>query len=325
VRRTVVERAWQGVLVVLLVVTASFILIRLAPGDPFAAALDDPNLTAAMRARWRAAYGLDGSIAEQYVRWWGALVRGDFGWSTSANEPVRSAIGRALPWSLLLMGVSLIIAFGGGMLLGAWQAARAGTLGARLSNAATITVLALPDFWLASVLLLVVAYWWRLAPVGGAVDPLLPLGASWTARLLDALHHLVLPAGTLGLLLLAPVARLQRTALLDKLGSDWVRTARAKGVAPAQVFRRHAWRTALVPMVTLLGVALPALVGGAVFVERIFAWPGMGQLAASAVAARDYHLVVGCVLVGSLAVVVGAALGDLLAARLDPRNAADAA
>ena len=119
----------------------------------------------------------------------------------------------------------------------------------------------------------------------------------------------------------APVARQQRVALLDRLRAEWVRTATAKGVAPRAVFRRHAWRTALGPVITLAGLALPALVGGAVFVERVFAWPGMGRLAAGAIMARDYHLVVGCVIVGALLVVTGSTLADLLVMRLDPRAA----
>ena len=135
----------------------------------------------------------------------------------------------------------------------------------------------------------------------------------------------MLPVGTLVVLIAGAVARQQRAALLDRRGADWVRTAAAKGVAPGAVFRRHALRNALGPVVTLAGLALPALVGGAVFVETVFAWPGMGQLAAGAIGTRDYHLVVGCVLVGSLMVVVGSAAADLVLQRLDPRVTDDGA
>jgi peptide/nickel transport system permease protein len=175
------------------------------------------------------------------------------------------------------------------------------------------------------VMLLTGVYWFRVFPVGGAADPLLPLAASTFTVIRDRVVHLVLPVVTLVILITATVARQQRAALLERRGAEWVRTARAKGVAPGRVFRRHAWRTALTPVVTLGGLALPALVGGAVFIEHVFAWPGMGQLAAGAIAARDYHLVVGCVLVGAVMVVVGSFLADVITQRLDPRTADDAA
>ncbi len=140
--------------------------------------------------------------------------------------------------------------------------------------------------------------------------------------MLHRLWHVARPALRLVILSAAPVARQQRTALLDRLRAEWVRTATAKGVAPRTVFRRHAWRTALGPVITLGGLALPALVGGAVFVEHVFAWPGMGRLAAGAITSRDYHLVVGCVMVGAVLVVTGSTLADLLVMRLDPRATA---
>ncbi len=321
--RTLIQRIWHGCVVVAIVATATFVLVRLAPGDPFAGALDNPHLTPALRAQWRAAYGLDGSIGTQYLHWISALLRGDLGWSVSTNQPVSLAIAQAIPHTLALMGCALVISFAIGMALGAWQAARHNRFTDRAIGSVTLFAASLPDFWLALVVLLGGAYWFRLFPVGGASDPLLPLAASTAAILLDRVRHLALPVLTLVLLIASPVARQQRTALLDRLGAEWVRTATAKGVAPRQVFRRHAWRTALGPVVTLGGLALPALVGGAVFVEHVFAWPGMGQLAAGAIAARDYHLVVGCVLAGSVLVVIGSICADLLTQRLDPRATPD--
>lgn len=318
--RALIQRVWQGIVVVAIVATATFVLVRLAPGDPFAMALENARLTPELRAQWRTAYGLDGSIGTQYVRWISALVHGDLGWSTGSNQPVAQAIARALPNTLALMTIALSLSFALGMCLGAIQAARRDRVADRAIGAVTLIGGALPDFWLALLVLLAGAYWFRWFPVGGAADPLLPLSASAGTILLDRAKHLVLPVFTLVLLIAAPVARQQRTALLERLGSEWVRTATAKGLAPGAVFRRHAWRTALGPVITLGGLALPALVGGAVFVENVFAWPGMGRLAAGAIAARDYHLVVGCVLVGATMVVIGSMLADLLAQRLDPRT-----
>lgn len=318
-----IQRIWHGLVVVAIVATATFVLVRLAPGDPFAAALENARLTPAIRAQWRAAYGLDGSIGTQYVHWLASLARGDLGFSTSTNQPVSRAIAQALPNTLVLMGTAIVIAFVLGTLLGALQASRRGSVADRGIGVVTLIGAALPDFWLALVVLLAGAYWWRLFPVGGVADLLLPIGAPWHIVLLDRVRHLVLPVFTLVAVLAAPVARLQRSALLDRLGAEWIRTATAKGVAPRAVFRRHAWRTALGPVVTLAGLALPVLLGGAVFIEHVFAWPGMGQLAAGAVAARDYHLVVGCVLVSTVMVVAGSLVADTLSARLDPRVARD--
>jgi peptide/nickel transport system permease protein len=319
--RALLSRVWHAVLVLAIVATATFVLIRLAPGDPFSQALDNPRITPAMRMQWRAAYGLDGSIATQYGHWLTALARGDLGWSTGTNQPVVRAIASTLPNTLLLMGIALILSFVLGTATGAWQAARRNTLAYRSLSVATQLGGALPDFWLSLVMLLSGAYWFRLFPVGGARDPLLPLSASSLTVVLDRAQHLVLPVLTLVILLASPIARQQRVALLDRLGADWVRTATAKGLARRTVFRRHAWRTALTPIVTLAGLMLPALVGGAVFVEQVFAWPGMGRLAAGAIASRDYHLVVGCVLMGAVLVVVGSLLADTVAATLDPRTA----
>ena len=320
--RTLIQRLWHGVVVVAIVAAATFVLVRLAPGDPFAASLENSRMTPALRAQWRAAYGLDGSIGTQFVHWCTALLHGDLGWSVSYGLPVSTVIGQALPYTLQLMGIALLLSFAIGITLGAWQAARQDTLQDRAIGTLTLFGAALPDFWLALVILLGGAYWLRLFPVGGAADALLPIAASTGTIIVDRLRHLVLPVLTLVILIAAPVARQQRAAVLDRLRADWVRTARAKGVAPRLVFRRHAWRTALGPVITLGGLTLPALVGGAVFVEHVFAWPGMGQLAARAVAARDYHLVVGCVLVGAVMVVIGSTVADWLGERLDPRTAA---
>lgn len=317
--RALIQRIGQGFVVIAIVATATFVLIRLAPGDPFAGALENARVTPALRAQWRAAYGLDGNIGTQYTHWIWALLHGDLGWSVSANRPVTRTIAAALPNTLWLMGLSLLLSFGIGMSLGALQAARRDRATDHVIGAVTLFGAALPDFWLAMVVLLTGADWFRLFPAGLATDPLLPMTASFGTVLRDRLAHLVLPVLTLVILIAAPVARQQRSALLDRLGSDWMRTAMAKGVEPWTAFRRHAWRTALGPVVTLGGLALPALVGGSVFVERVFAWPGMGALAAEALATRDYHLVVGCVLVGAVLVVVGSIVADLLTQRLDPR------
>jgi peptide/nickel transport system permease protein len=319
VARLVISRLLQAVVVVLVVATLTFALIRIAPGDPFAAALDNPNVTADIRAEWRSAYGLDQSIPEQYLRYLGAIARGDFGWSFSMQRPVSEAVAAAFPKTLLLMGTGLVVSFAAGVALALIQAGRPGSVTDRAVTGASLFVYSLPDFWLALMLLLIFALGLGVLPAGGAADPLLHDQVGGWDRALDTGRHLLLPASTLALIGTAMVARYQRGALLDVLPQDFIRTARAKGAAEGAVLRRHALRNALLPTLTLLGLSIPALFGGSVFVEKIFAWPGMGLLAVNAVATRDYALVTAVVVIVGMAVVAGNLLADVLYAIADPR------
>lgn len=318
-RRLLVRRLAEALLVVLVAATATFVLAHLAPGDPFSAAIDNPGVTPEVRARLRAAWGLDRPLAEQYLRWGSAMLRGEMGDSFLYHRPVRDAIGDALPATLLLSGTGLLLAFGLGIGLGAWQAARRGRPLERASRAVTLALSALPDFWLAIVAVLALAHWVPLFPVSGTIDVVNYDYWPFWRRMVDRAHHLVLPASVLALLAAAGIARFQRAALLDALGEEWTRTARAKGVSERAIVLRHALRNALSPTLALVGLSLPALAGGAVFVERVFAWPGMGHLALEAVSSRDYPLIMGCVLVGSTMVALGSMIADVLAMVADPR------
>jgi peptide/nickel transport system permease protein len=246
-------------------------------------------------------------------------VRGDFGDSYYYQRPVRAVLADTLPNTVLLMGVALVLGFGGGIVLGAAQAARAGGRFDRLTGGIAVMVASLPEFWLALVVLLLFAEKWRLLPVTGMTDVAMHSLMTPAGRFLDVVRHLVLPAGTLAVIIGAVVSRYQRAALLDALPDDYVRTARAKGLGRSAVIMRHALRNALLPIITLGGLAVPALLGGAVFVEQIFAWPGMGRLAVDAVQARDYPLVVATVMLASTLVILGALLADLVHAAVDPR------
>jgi len=189
----------------------------------------------------------------------------------------------------------------------------------RVVSGATLVAYSLPDFWVAIVLLLVFANWIPVFPAGGVVDPVMHDYLSFGGRIADRLHHLVLPAATLALIAAAGIARYQRTALLEVLGADFLRTARAKGLPERRVVLRHALRNALLPVITLSGLMIPALFGGAVFVEKVFSWNGMGLLAVNAIAARDYPLVTASVAMGGIVVAVGSLVADLLYAVADPR------
>ena len=302
-----------------IVVTATFVLIRLAPGDPFASALDGPSVSQEVRDAWRASYAFDRPIPEQYGRWITNIVRGDLGYSTSQRRPVRDVIAGALPNTLLLMTIALFASFAAGIALGVYQAVRRGGAADRTLSAVTLFFYSMPDFWLALMMMLTFAYWVPIFPVTGMTDAV--MYEYWPAwrKLLDRLHHLVLPVMTLTLLSTAVIARYQRAAMLDVVHDEYVRTARAKGVDEGRVVRHHALRNALLPIITIFGLAFPALLGGAVFVERIFSWPGLGLLTVTAILQRDYHLVTASVIVGSAMVVLGSLAADMLSAVADPR------
>ena len=315
----IARRLAQGLAVITLVVGATFVLIRLAPGDPFAGALDSPSVPAETRALWNARFGFDQPVPVQFVRYLALVAGGDFGYSVSQRRPVGDVLGDALPNTLLLMGVALVASFALGIAVGVAQAVRRGSLRDRLLGGLTLLFYSVPDFWLALMVMLTFAYWIPLFPVTGLFDAVMyPYWPLWR-QILDRAHHLVLPSVTLTLLTAAVIARYQRVAMLNVVHDDYVRTARAKGVGEAAIVRRHALRNALLPVITLLGLAFPALLGGAVFVERIFSWPGMGMLTFTAITTRDYHLVSASVIVGSTMVVIGSMLADLLYAAADPR------
>lgn len=317
------RRLAQGLAVVALVATIVFFLIHAAPGDPFSASLERPEISEAIRASWRHSYGLDRPLPEQYVRYVASVARGDLGFSFSQHRPVRDALATALPNTLLLMSIALAAGFALGIAVAVVQVRRRGKLGDRLLGGISIFLFSVPDFWLAMVILTSLAYWVRWFPIGGSVDATAYDTMGTAARVVDRLYHLVLPALTLALLYFPVIARHQRAALLESISSDYVTTARAKGVTERAIVTRHALRNALLPVVTILGVAFPALLTGAVFVEKIFGWPGMGLLIVGSIGSRDYPLLTAAVLLASTFVVLGSILSDVLYRWLDPRLHSD--
>ena len=222
-------------------------------------------------------------------------------------------------FTLLLMAVALVGSFALGILVALIQVARRGSIVDHALSGVSLLFFSMPDFWLAILALLALTYWLPIFPVGGAVDPVMHDYMGLAGRIADRLKHLALPALTLTLLASASVARYQRAALLDVLPADYIRTARLKGLTESQILRRHALRNALLPIITLMGLSFPALLTGAFFVEKIFAWPGMGYAVVNAIGTRDYPLVVGGVIIGSIMVTFGSLLADLLYAWADPR------
>lgn len=321
-QRTGVSRAVTRVLQALLVVWAAatlvFVLLRLAPGDPYTTRFDGVGVTASQRAVWVAQYGLDQPMPTQYMRWIGNLARGDLGWSTWQQRPVRDVLRDALPNTLLLMGLALCSSILLGMVIGAWQGTRVGTTGDNVVSTASLVAYSLPEFWLALLLIQVFAQGLGWLPSTGVVDSTYDY-LSPGRQFLSRIEHLVLPWLALTIVGTAVFARYQRGSVREAWREPFIRTARAKGLGERAV-RQHAWRASLSPMITLAGLVFPALLGGAVFVERIFSWPGMGDVTVRAVDARDYDLVTAAVIVGSAMTVIGSLAADSLAQLADPRT-----
>jgi peptide/nickel transport system permease protein len=316
-RRKLAARLGQSLIVVIIVTTISFFVIRSAPGDPFS--YDSPRVTPAIRAQWRAQFGYDRPLVEQYVRYVTSVAHGELGYSVGMHQSVAEVLADTLPRTLLLTSISFALSFFLGMAIGVFQAARRGQWFDRVSSGTLVVFYSVPDFWAALMIMLLFTYWIPVLPPGGMVDRAVhDYMTPWPA-FVDRVKHLILPVSALTLLTMAGVARYQRSALLEVLPSDYIRTARAKGVSERAILWRHALRTALTPMITLAGLFIPPLLCGALFVEKVFNWPGMGLAAANAISGRDYDLVTAVVIVGSLLVVIGNLVADLLQMTLDPR------
>jgi len=316
-RTRLAARALAGFGVVAGVVTLTFFLLRLAPGDPVEHLLG-PTASADQLATQRHALGLDRSVLVQYTAWVSRFARGDWGISIAKGRPVRTVLGDAWPATVRLVGLSLLLSYLLGIAIGAVQAQRRGSRTDTALSVMTVTLFAVPGYWLGLMLVMVFTYWARALPAFGAAGLDADYLTGWT-RVADGLRHLALPLATLTLIGVGGCARFVRGAMIDLAGQPFVTTAHAKGLSPFQVSTRHVLRNALTPVVTLLGLSLPALFSGAVFVEAVFAWPGLGRVLVEAVQARDYPVVMAATTVSAALVVVGNLLADALAAWLDPR------
>lgn len=299
------------------VAVLNFLVPRALPGSPIAAGGADTVLLpdAALRALL-ATYHLDDPLPAQFARYMGGLARGDLGWSLVTHRPVTDIVLERLPWTLFLVGGAVAAAALLGGVVG-WTAAWHGRrLPVRLATAGVIAVGALPEFLVAMLLIAVLASRLHLFPASGAFTPFTHAGGA--AAVADILWHAALPGLTLVAGLAPAFALLVRNAVVPVLGERYLVTARAKGLSQRRV-AWHALRNALPPVATLLGLRLAAAMAGAAVVERVFAYPGMGWLLYEAVAARDYPVLQGVVLVSSLAVLIVALALDILAALIDPR------
>jgi len=317
VARLILRRVLVAVPVLWLVVTAAFLAVHAAPGS-VADLVDDPSLSPTARRAIREHWGLDRPLGEQYARWLGAVVTGDLGVSFLYHQPVADVVGRALGPTALLAGTALFLDLLLGLTVATLSVRRPHGAVDRLLGGVSLLLYGVPPFWLALMAVLVFSLrlgWFppsHMASVGAAAFP--P-----GARAADLLRHLVLPAGVLALAGFAATARYLRAALLDVVSSRHLLAARARGIPPRRVFWVHALRPALLPVATLLGLAVPALVSGALVVEVVFSWPGMGRVMWTAATARDVPVVLATTLLAAGAVLAGTLLADLLYAVLDPR------
>ena len=309
---------------VLGIATIIFFLVNLAPGDPTLLLLS-PGMTQEVVEQMRANFGLDQPLYIRYAKWIGAMLTGDFGYSFSYSRPVLDVLVDFLPNTLLLSACALFVAFFLGVVLGTIQAVRQYSLMDSSMSVVLLFFYSMPSFWLALMLVLSLSLFarnvWELPiyfPASGMVSIDYDF-LSFGGQLRDRLVHLVLPTLSLALVLTAGIARYMRGSMLEVIRQDFVRTAHAKGLPERVVVFKHALRNALIPIITLVGLYIPYLFSGTVFIELIFAWPGMGRTLVTAIFQRDYPLVMAGTFFFATMVVLANLIADVLYAVVDPR------
>ena len=314
----VLRRILIAIPVLIGITIVSFTALSLAPGDPLLARLD-PAILARIQAdptrlaKLRHELGLDQPLPFRYLLWLGGAIQGDFGYSIASHRTIIFEISKRIPPTLALMGAATSIALIVGIPFGVLSALRQYSKADYALTSATMFMASTPTFVLGLASIYIFAVWLHLVPSGGIQT----LGRPF--NLPDFAWHMALPALVLGLSSAAPLMRYTRASMLDVLNSDYITTARAKGLVPRKVVIRHAFRNSLIPIITVVGLLLPELVGGAVITEQIFSWPGMGQMAVRAASDRDTALMMGLVLIVGIAVLATNILVDVMYAVVDPR------
>lgn len=319
--RFIVRRLILAIPLLLGVATITFFVIQMAPGDPMDMYLSsrlrrqvDPAVIEQIREK----YGLDEPIHVQYVKWLGKVARGDLGESFRYRRPVASLIAERVPYTLQLAVLALLFDALIGIGLGIYSAVKQYSVGDRVVTVGSLVIYSIPGFWLALMLVMVfsVNLGWFPTSQTRSID--YDLLSGW-AKLGDRLWHLVLPVFVLGVAQAAGTARFMRGRLLEVLSEEYVFAARARGLRERTVILKHALRNALIPVITIYGMSLPFLLSGAVLIERVFAWPGLGLLGVEAAEGRDYPVILATTMMAAVLVVVGNLLADVLYAVVDPR------
>jgi ABC-type dipeptide/oligopeptide/nickel transport system permease component len=314
----IVKRVFFALVTVFVAVTINFVLFRLAPGSAVSDLSRVPHATPEFRHALERQFGLDKSKFQQYVIYLRQLAHGNLGVSFQNSQPVWSNLKTALSNTLPMVLLGTVFAIVLGTLTGMLAAWRRGTLVEGLSVSTALGFYAMPTHWLGLMLIILFA---GTFPTGGMTNDFL-INPTWWQHLEDVLDHMVLPSATLGLVLYGQYTLIVRSAMLETLGEDYILTARAKGLRPWAIVRKHALRNAMLPIVTLVALSLGYIVAGAILIETVFSWPGIGRAVYDAVLARDYPTLQGAFLVLTVSVVVCNLVADLLYFKLDPRIAA---
>lgn len=321
-----IKRLLLSVPLILGIITATFFMSHLAPGDPMDMYLEprrqsqmDPQVIELLRIK----YGLDQPIHVQYVTWLKNFAQGDLGESFRYRRPVKDLLVEALPYTLQLTFLAIILDALVGISLGIISAVKQYTKLDKAVTVGSLVIYAMPSFWLALMLIMVFSVnlgWFPTSQTRSMnYDDLTAMG-----KLLDRMWHLALPVSIMGLAGAAGTARYMRSRLLEVLNEDYIMAARARGFRERTVIVKHALRNALIPIITIYGMSLPFLLGGAAIIETIFAWPGMGRMTVSAVGGRDYPIIMATVTIAAILTVLGNLLADITYAAVDPRVSYDA-
>ena len=316
-QKFILRRAGSALLIAFIAISFSFVLFRVLPGDAVTNMSRVPNMTEGAKAALRAQLGIDKPISQQYALYLKELVRGNLGISYQTRQPVLGEVLREVRNTIPMVGLGTVLAILLGTVIGVTAAYRQGSARDRAITGAAMVVYSLPVQWVGLLLLVLLAGW---LPTSGMSDPYL-FNAGFFATLLDHLRHMVLPVSCVVLMLFGSFALIVRSSQLEALGEDHVLTARAKGYRNRRIVWREAFRSAMLPLITLSTLTLGFVIGGVVLVEAVFSWPGVGLGTVQAVAARDYPLLQGIFLFITVSVVGFNFLGDVLHSVLDPRVA----
>ena len=310
--RYVLNRLGQSAILLIGVSVVGFALMHLAPGGPLALYTLNPTVTAQDIERVKHLFGLDQPVYVQYLKWAAGMLTGNWGYSFFGGQSVATIVLERIPATLELMGSSLALALLIGVAIGTLAAVRRNSVFDYATATAAMIALSLPTFWFGLLGIYFFAQTLGWLPAGG-------MESTGGGGLGDRLIHLLLPMLVLAFVLVAQWSRYTRSSMLEILGQDYMRTARAKGLGPTRILIGHGLRSALVPLLTLAGLQLPLLVGGALVTETVFSWPGMGLLFVNALGMRDYPVLMAILMVGALVVVLGNLLADIAVALIDPR------
>ena len=294
-----------------------FAMVQAMPGGPFSQLILDPNISQEYIDRLMDEYGLNDPVPVQYVKWLGRFFRGDLGDSTAYNRPVLDIILGRLPNTILLGLTSLIVSSLIGIPVGVWISTKRGSLADNIATCFCFFGISVPAFFFGMILILLFSMILKVLPTSGMVSA----GANYTgwAYALDVFRHMILPTVVLSLLNVASFMRYTRSAMIDVIGQDYIRTAKAKGVSNKDIVMKHAFKNALIPIITIISLQIPGVLSGALLTETIFVWPGIGQLNYQAVQNRDYFLIMGIVMMLAIVTLLVNLIADVLYAVVDPR------